>query len=78
MPYDLDESQGLSHIHSRRIVHRDLKPHNILVRIDPYPQLKIADFGIAEAIQPGLRQLPGGDLVSWVVPFRYRSKSLSL
>lgn len=41
-------ARGLSAVHGIGIVHRDLKPANLLLEgTDPFPRLKIADFGIA-------------------------------
>ena len=49
--------EGLEHCHSRSVVHRDLKPENFLLAEqlkkhrkpgDPFPQVKMIDFGLAE------------------------------
>ena len=38
------------YIHSQGIAHRDLKPENVLLTNDSPPQVKVADFGLAKAI----------------------------
>lgn len=47
---------GLAHAHARGVIHRDLKPENLLVFESPdtasAPLLKLADFGIAHALDP--------------------------
>jgi serine/threonine-protein kinase len=44
---------GLAHAHGKGIIHRDLKPDNIL--IGPGDQVKLADFGLAKALDTDQR-----------------------
>jgi CHASE2 domain-containing sensor protein/predicted Ser/Thr protein kinase len=53
---------GLAHAHSRGIVHRDLKPENLLFARDG--TVKIADFGIAKALEQTAPSAPSGVLGS--------------
>ncbi len=46
--------RGVQHAHQKGIIHRDLKPTNVLVaERDEAPEVKIIDFGIAKAVEPG-------------------------
>ncbi len=47
---------GVQHAHLRAVIHRDLKPSNILVTTEGGPPTpKIIDFGVAKALDSGLR-----------------------
>ncbi|HKV13164.1 MAG TPA: protein kinase, partial [Thermoanaerobaculia bacterium] len=48
---------ALAHAHARGVVHRDLKPSNILAFADGDgpPRLKLADFGLAQAVEREVR-----------------------
>jgi len=41
---------ALAYCHSQMITHRDLKPENILLTSDVPPIVKVADFGLAKAV----------------------------
>jgi eukaryotic-like serine/threonine-protein kinase len=49
LPLALQACAGLQHAHDAGLIHRDVKPANLLVREDDV--LKIADFGIARAVE---------------------------
>ena len=47
---------AVHHAHKKGVIHRDIKPSNVLVtESDGGPQVKVIDFGLAKALQPGTR-----------------------
>ena len=46
---------GHKYLHNEGVVHRDLKPANILLTDGALPTVKLADFGLAKAIDNDTR-----------------------
>ncbi|HUH01716.1 MAG TPA: serine/threonine-protein kinase [Kofleriaceae bacterium] len=53
----IEIARGLDFAHQQRVVHRDVSPSNIL--LSRAGEVKIADFGIAQAVKENKRKAPG-------------------
>ena len=52
-------AEALTQVHDNRIIHRDVKPDNFLYEMDKICKVKIADFGCAVELQPGVDTTTG-------------------
>lgn len=60
---------GIGFCHARRILHRDLKPQNLLVDwTDGNVIVKLADFGLARAVQRPVRKYTKEVVTLWYRP----------
>jgi len=59
--------RGIEFCHTNRIIHRDLKPQNLLID-NSGTRLKIADFGLARAIQLPVPQYTHEVITVWYRP----------
>ncbi|MDD2620124.1 MAG: protein kinase [Syntrophomonadaceae bacterium] len=68
---------GIHHAHTKGIIHRDIKPYNILITRDG--MVKVADFGIAQAISKKTITF-GGDIVGsvhYIAPEQAKGEAIS-
>lgn len=63
---------GLNHCHSKGVVHRDIKLDNILLSGDGVP--KLGDFGVACAVQEGVKTLARCGTPAYTAPEVIRGK----
>jgi tetratricopeptide (TPR) repeat protein len=57
LQYFLQLADAVAHAHRQQLIHRDLKPANVLVT--PEGQVKLLDFGIAQALDHATPPTPG-------------------
>ena len=61
-----DAARGLAYLHDNRLMHRDLKAENLLLSADGV--VKIADFGLAKAMDARLKQTTSVGTFSHMAP----------
>lgn len=56
VPITIQICRALEEAHRHQIIHRDLKPENVMVHedSDPPDAVKVLDFGLAKALDPGV------------------------
>ena len=76
LPIAREIAEALEAAHEHRIIHRDLKPANIKLR--PDGSVKVLDFGLAEAFDPGGAAESAGfaGTAAYMSPEQARGKSI--